>query len=183
MVGTVTRQRGTTGQQIVSGYDAARERIRATEQRELSAKEYLDTVAPGKRTTKSARDYIRRMRSGERSGTTLAERAQKDSGKTVRVEYRVGSRMDAQTGRMVDDIRSQNVTIPSSRSRLDLYRTDLRATFDRGLAQSWNRRSTGPQKRLGYEPLAKLPVGAELVRVYRPKHHRRRAVVLQVEGP
>lgn len=165
---------------IVRGYDEARRLTREQERRELSAKEYLDTVAPGTRTTKSARDYMRRMRSGERSGTTLAKRAQKDSGRTLRVEYRIGRYRDPQTGQDVDDIRSQNMTIPAHLSRLDVYRANLRETFDRGLRESWSRRQTAPQRRPDYVPLERLPEDAEFMRVYRPKSARRMGVILRV---
>lgn len=167
---------------IVQRYDEARALVRKREGRELTPKEYLDTVAPGKRNTKSARDYIRRLRSGERSGTRLAERAQNVSGKTVRVDYKVGKYTDEKTGETVDDIRSQNVLIPARKSRLDFYRDDLRDTVDRGLQESYSRRKTAPTPRKDdpkYVPLARLPEGAEIVSVHRSRRSRKHAIVLR----
>lgn len=165
---------------LVSSYDKARDFVRRKEGRELSPKEFLDTVAPGKRSEKSARDYIRRLRSGERSGSALITRAERDRGKTVNVEFSVGKVRDTMTGKMVDDIRSQNVTIPARFSRLDLYRADLRKTVDRGLRQSYSRRSRAADKKATYEPLAKLPADARIVAVRRMRHVRTPGVVLQL---
>jgi hypothetical protein len=166
---------------LTDSYDAARREIRAKEGRDLSPKEFLDTVAPGKRTEKSARDYIRRLRSGERSGTALVARAERDRGKTVNVEFSVGQVRDAATGKMVDDVRSQNVTIPARFSRLDLYRADLRETVNRGLKQSYSRRSRAAKKRPTYEPLQALPGDAKILGVTRLKYVRQPGVVLRVE--
>ena len=169
---------------IVDAYDEARRLVRRREHRELTPKEFLDTVAPGKRNEKSARDYIRRLRSGERTGTVLAKRAQRDSGRTVRVDYKVGEFVDPNTGEIQDDIRSQNVVIPESKSRLDWYRLDWKKSVNSGLRKSYSRRKTAwddlPQdKKDRYKTLRKLPPGARVASVTRVSKTHVPAVVLR----
>lgn len=166
---------------LVARYDEARRLIRRREGRELSPKEFLDAVSPGKRTKKSARDYIRRIRKGERSGNVLQKRALQDSGKTVRVDYQVGTYVDAATGEVLPDIRSQNVTIPVGKSRLDFYRANLRKAVNKGLRESWSRRKDNPGdsgERGG--PLYRLPKDAEFVKAHTNRRTKAKAVILKV---
>jgi hypothetical protein len=87
---------------------------RAQRSEHVSAKEFLDIVAPSKRgrSEASAKRYINKLRTGERSGTQLLKRAQSDSGKRVNVSFRDEHGF----------VTSANLIIPYGSSRLDIFR-------------------------------------------------------------
>jgi len=99
--------------EIYEGY------IRAREQG-LSAKQYLDIVAPTKRgrSESSASRYIRKLRTGERLGTKLYARAKQDAGKSVQVIA-----VDENDRRY-----SANVRVPRSGSRISLFTKPTKKT-------------------------------------------------------
>jgi hypothetical protein len=96
----------TPREEIYEGYLHARKQG-------VSAKQYLDIVAPTKRgrSESSASRYLRKLRTGERSGSQLYARAKKDAGKSVQV---VASDED-------DRKYSANVRVPRSGSRISLF--------------------------------------------------------------
>jgi hypothetical protein len=99
---------------VARQYQRAREQVARTEQRELTAKEFLDTVDPrGNRSAKSARDYIRRIAKGERSGKVIKRRADSMGGKLIQVP------LVDDNGNVVD---SAIVAVPLGHSSFDLYR-------------------------------------------------------------
>lgn len=111
---------------IFRAYEQARKRVSRDEHRDLTPKEFLDTVDPlGHRSRKSARDYMRRLETGKRSGRVIKKRADTGGGKIYNVALR-----DA-NGWIVD---SANVEVPAGASTLDLYRgrgkTRLRRAVD-----------------------------------------------------
>lgn len=167
------------GKLIVQRFQQARARTRETEGRELTHKEFLDLVDPkGKRSEKSARDYLRRLEKGERKGTLIKRRADADSGKTINVRYRVGTYTDA-TGKTFEDIRSANVIIPAGKSRLDLWQGDrLRKAVNRYLGKSYSRRLSGPHERT-YTTIRRLPSGATLVEIASIRGSRHPSEVLR----
>lgn len=102
------------GKLISSRYKAAKNRVLKDEGRNLTAKEFLDTIDPkGHRSEKSARDYMRRLDKGERSGKFIKRHADEAGGHIVNVPL-----YDAE-GNIVD---SANVQIPKDASLLDVYR-------------------------------------------------------------
>lgn len=146
----------STPKDLVSVYDAAKKRDPT-----LTPKAFLDIVAPSDRgrSEKSSRDYLRRIRSGERSGTKLLERAYKDSGKVVKADYQTKEGM-----------KGANVTIPLGRSRLDLFRPGkLRAAVNRSLERTYADRLTKRSKT--YEPIKQLPRGSKLAAVQSVLYH------------
>lgn len=159
---------------IVSRFEHARVRTRVTEGRELSPKEYLDLIDPyGKRSESSAARYMRKLRSGERSGVNIKRHADRDSGKVINVRYRVGSYTDA-TGMEFPDVRSANIVLPEGRSRLDLWQGDrLRKAVDRYLRNSYTRRvEQNKANAERYEAMSRLPKDARLVEIARVQFSR-----------
>lgn len=170
-----------TKNRIVEAYDDARDLVRKREGRELSPREFLNTVAPGAEyDEKSGRDFMRRLRKGDTSGERLLDRIRSVTGRNVRVDYKVGRYVDPSTGEIIDDIRSQNVTVPYGKTGLDFYRDDVRGLIDEGLRDSYSRRTTTPARKNDptYVPLAALPKDAVIVGLHRSKRPRRHAVVL-----
>lgn len=167
------------GRLIVQRFQQARARTRETEERELTPKEFLDLVDPkGKRSEKSARDYLRRLEKGERKGTLIKRRADADSGRSVNVRYKVGEYTDA-TGQRFEDIRSANVVIPLGKSRLDMWQGDrLRKAVNRYLGKSYSRRAGTPHDK-DYHPMRRLPSGATLVEITRISGSRYPSEVLR----
>lgn len=96
--------------EIYEGY------IRAREQG-MSAKQYLDIIAPTKRgrSDASASRYLRKLRTGERSGTQLYARAKRDAGKSVQVVGEIGGRK-----------LGANIRLPMSGSRIALTQDTLK---------------------------------------------------------
>lgn len=155
----------TPGQRITRVYEQAQRRTRATEQRDLSPKEFLDLIDPyGKRSDASAARYMRKLRSGERTGSLLEKRAKRDSGRTVNVKFLVGVETDKATGERFEDVRSANITIPESKSRLDFWKGDrLRKAIDKYLENSFTRRTRQNQANAErYEAIARLPKGSKV---------------------
>lgn len=146
-------------------FQHARERTRELEDRDLSPKEFLDLIDPyGKRSDTSAARYMRKLRTGERTGSLLEKRARRDSGKTVNVKFLVGVEIDKATGERFEDVRSANITIPETKSRLDFWKGDrLRKAIDRYLENSFTRRTRQNQANAErYEALARLPKDAKV---------------------
>lgn len=117
--------------EIVKTYEAARIREQRAG-RELTPKAFLDVIAPSKRgrSEASSRRYMNKLRTGERSGTRLIQRAAQDSGKRVNVSF-----IDRSTGEIV----SANVVIPYGRSRLDLFRPSKRKKRETALREAASR--------------------------------------------
>lgn len=104
--------RQAPGDRLAIAYEKARAETLKREHRRLTAKEYLDAVDPsGKRNAKSARDYIRRVAKGERTGKKIVERADRGGGQYM-VVYEKGGKES-----------SAIVRVPSGQSNLDLFST------------------------------------------------------------
>ena len=129
----------------------------------MTAKRFLDIVAPSERgrSEKSSRDYIRRLRSGERSGTKLEQAARQSSGKVVVVHF------DTPEG-----MRSANIRLPMQKTRLDLLRErQVHALANKYLEETYGKRSGGKHT-LDYKPMRKLPKGSRLASVSRTVKHQ-----------
>lgn len=148
---------------IWRAWERARER-EAKRGNRLTPKEFLDAIDPrGKRTNESAGRYLRKLRSGERSGSKIEKSAKDVSGAIVNVRYEVKR----------GDIRSANVRLPSGRSRLDQWNVNvqkaLRKAANEYLEREYRRRQepahiekqTKDQKRGTYVPVKRLPRGAK----------------------
>lgn len=171
------------GNLVYSRYLQARARTREIEGRELSPKEFLDLVDPkGRRSESSAARYMRKLRTGERSGGMIARRAKEDSGRMVNVRYKVGSYKDS-SGQEFADIRSANIILPTSKSRLDLWQGDrLWRAVNKYLRKSYSRRADGETDRGDedkYVPIRSLPPGATLESITRVSGSRYPAEVLR----
>lgn len=154
------------GSLIYSRFQQARARTREIEDRELSPKEFLDLIDPGgKRSEASAARYLRKLRSGERSGANIKKRADADGGRVVNVRFKVGTYKD-KSGVEYADIRSANIRLPVGKSRLDLWQGNrLRRAVNAYLRKSYSRRVDGDTDRGDedkYVPLRALPPGATL---------------------
>lgn len=157
------------GRTLVRTYEHARARVRKTEDRDLTPKEFLDLIDPtGKRSESSAKRYMRKLATGERKGTFIERRAHADSGRTVNVRYKVGEWKDPTTGEVFEDVRSANVTIPMSKSRLDFWKGDrLRKAVDQYLQNSYTRRIASLPTDAKYEALSRLPREARITEIRR----------------
>lgn len=116
---------------------------------------------------------MRKLRTGERTGSLLEKRAHKDSGKVVNVRYLVGTYTDS-TGQVFEDVRSANVTIPTGKSRLDFWKGDrLRKAVDAYLENSFTRRTEQNKANAErYEAISRLPKAARLNEVRRVRYTR-----------
>lgn len=153
---------------LVRTYEHARAR-EAKHGVELTPKGFLDLIDPdGKRSESSAKRYMRKLATGERSGAKLVKSAHKDSGRTVNVRFRAGTYTDS-TGQVFEDIRSANVTIPERMSRLDFWKGDrLRKAVDAYLQNSYTRRVE--QNKAGgeqYEAISRLDKRAPITEIRR----------------
>lgn len=101
---------------IYRAYIRARAAVFDKEQRTLTPYEFLQQVDPGrKRKPESAARYMRKLASGERSGSVIKRRADSGAGKMYNVTFVNDS------GDIVD---SANIEIPLGVSLLDLYEDD-----------------------------------------------------------
>jgi hypothetical protein len=159
-----TKKPSQSGRDIVKAYDYARQQERKLGH-EFSAKEFLDIVAPSARgrSETSAERYIRKLRTGERTGTKLTARARADAGRRVNVSF-----VDENDG----FVSSANVVIPYGGSRLDIFRPSnynkkksrLRATAERYFRREYPKRATNNLRVLGVRSVKRTPHGAEVVR-------------------
>lgn len=117
------REAATADNKVYRRYLAAQKRVQREEGRELTPKEFMDTVDPkGSRSERSARDYMTRAKRGARSGKTIEKRASAASGRIVNVP------LYDKDGNIVD---SANIEIPRDASLLDIYRgRGLRASIN-----------------------------------------------------
>lgn len=103
-------ERNSPGTQLAKAYEQARKSTLRNEHRNLTPKEFLDTVDPqGKRSAKSARDYLRRIVKGERAGSKIVQRADAGGGQYL-VVFKRGDRET-----------SAIVRVPKGKSNLGIY--------------------------------------------------------------
>lgn len=116
----------TPRDEIYQTYIRARE-LERERGSDLSAKQFLDIVAPSKRgrSEASATRYMRKLRTGERSGALLYKRAKQDAGKSVNVMANINGRNT-----------SANIRLPKSGSRLNLLKRGQQPVQEYILAQS-----------------------------------------------
>lgn len=146
------------GREIAKAYDIARRK------EHLSPKQFLDIVSPSKRgrSEASAKRYLNKLRTGERSGTNLYKRAKADQGKSVNISFN-------------DDkgfATSANVVIPYGSSRLDLFRpskiaprkTRLRMAAEGYVKRKYPKRSIGALHLMGVRSIKHSYTGSEKVR-------------------
>lgn len=162
-------RRLSDGERIWRTYQRAKE-TEAKKGRRLSAKAFLDAIDPkGNRSEASASRYLRKLRTGERTGSKIYKDATEVGGHVVNIRYEVAP----------GDIRSANVRLPSGRSRLDQWMTNvqkaLRDAANRYLEREYGRRtvlSPRPADRT-YVPIKSIPRGARyqgMVRLRRTKY-------------
>lgn len=147
-----------SGREISKAYDMARRK------EHLSAKQFLDIVAPSKRgrSEMSAERYLRKLRTGERSGTLLYKRALADQGRTVNISFKDEKGFAT----------SANVVIPYGSSRLDLFRpskvtprkTRLRMASENYVKRKYPKRSIGALHVMGVRSIQHAFSGSEKVR-------------------
>lgn len=108
----------------------AQKAVARSEHRVLSPKEYLDTINPeGHRSTKSARDYMRRIEKGQRSGAKIEARA-KSGGGTYNARFRDEN----------GDIRTATVAVPEGQTRFGIYKKRKRKEWVEAGARYWEHR-------------------------------------------
>lgn len=158
---------------LFRAYVTAREK-EAKRGHRLTAKGFLDAIDPrGHRSEASAARYLRKLRTGERSGTKIAKAATDVSGAIVNVRYEIAP----------GDIRSANVRLPAGRTRLQQWDVNvqraLRKAANEYLQREYGRRQEPShiernEKKRGrtYDPVKRLPRSARYQSMVRLRHSR-----------